>query len=73
MLLARGFCCLEDLRGGEPQLVAPTLDVQPGWPALPPARQGGCIEAQRVEQLAEKLIRDRRARLRVLLLLYWFT
>ena len=49
------------------------LDVQPGRPALPPAGQGVGLEAQRVEQVPENLIGNRLARLRALLLLYWFT
>ena len=63
----------DDLRLGQPQLVAPALDVQPGRPALPPAGQGDGVEAQRLKQIPEDLIGNRSARLRALLLLYWFT
>jgi len=73
MLVARVFGRGDDLRLGQPQFVAPALDVQPGWPALPPTGQGGGVEAQRIEQLTENLIGNRLARLRALLLLYWFT
>jgi hypothetical protein len=73
MLLAAGLGRSDDLRLGQPQFVAPALDVQPGRPALPPAGQGGGVEAQRVEQIPENLIGNRLARLRALLLLYWFT
>jgi hypothetical protein len=57
----------------EPQLVAPALDVEPWRPALPPAGQGIGVEAQRCEQVSEEILGDRLARLRALLLLYWFT
>jgi hypothetical protein len=43
-----------------------------GQPCHQPGRAVG-IEAQRVEHFPEKLIGNRRARLRALLLLYWFT
>ncbi len=58
---------------GKPEIVDPSADMQAGRPALPPAGQGGGIEAQRRNQFPEKLIGDRLARLRVLLLLYGFS
>ena len=61
------------LRLGQAQFVAPALDVQPGRPTLPPAGQGRGVKAQRVEQRSEEFLEDRLARLRALLLLYWFT
>ena len=73
MFLAAGLGRGDDLRLAQPQFVAPALDVQPGRPALPPAGQGGGVEAQRVEQFSENLIGNALARLRALLLLYWFT
>ena len=73
MFLAAGRGRGDDFRLGQTQFVAPALDVQPGRPALPPAGQGGGIEAQRRDQLSENLIGNRLARLRALLLLYWFT
>jgi hypothetical protein len=56
MFLAGGFGRGDDLRLGQPQLVAPALDVQPWRPALPPAGQGGWVEAQRCQQIPENLI-----------------
>jgi hypothetical protein len=48
--------------------------VGPGWPALPPNGQIAVgIDAQRSQQLLEKSIKLSLARLRALLLLYWFT
>ena len=73
MLIAGGLGRSDNLRLGQAQLVAPALDVQPGRPALPPAGQGGGVEAQRAEQVPENLIGYAFARLRALLLLYWFT
>ena len=63
----------DDLVLAQPQLFPPALDMQPWWPALPPARQGGGIEAQRAEKLCEKSIKIGVACLRILLLLYRFT
>ena len=73
VVLARGLGHLDDVHLAEPELIPPALDVQTGWPALPPPGQGGRIEAQRREQVPEKPIRDALARLRALLLLYWFS
>jgi hypothetical protein len=73
MLLAAGLGRGDDLRLGQAQLVTPALDMQPGRPALPPAGQGGGVEAECREQLPENLIGYARARLRALLLLYWFS
>ena len=73
MFLAAGLSRGDDLRLGQAQLVPPALDVQPGWPALPPAGQGVGVEAECCEQVPENLIGNRLARLRALLLLYWFT
>ena len=63
----------DNLRLGQAKLVAPALDVQPGRPALPPAGQGGGVEAQRCQQVPENFLGNAFARLRALLLLYWFT
>ena len=73
VFLAAGFGGSDDLCLGQPQFVTPALDVQPRRPALPPAGQSDGVEAQRCQQLPENLIGNRLARLRALLLLYWFT
>ena len=73
MLLAGCPGQRHDFRLGQPEVIAPALDVQPWRPALPPAGQGSGIEAQCCQHVSEKLIRDRRAGLRALLLLYRFT
>ena len=73
MFLTAGLGGSDDLRLGQAKFVAPALDVQPRRPALPPAGQGGGIEAQRCQQFPENLIGYACARLRALLLLYWFT
>ena len=57
----------------EAQIVTPAPDMLAGRPALPPAGQGSGVQAQRPEQFPEKLLGDGLARLRALLLLYWFT
>jgi hypothetical protein len=45
-----------------------------GWPALPPGGQGGVGgKAERRQQVCDEPIKFGFARLRVLLLLYWFT
>ena len=72
-LLAARLGGSDDFRLGQAQFVAPALDVQPGGPALPPAGQSGGVQAQRCQQVPENLIGNRLARLRALLLLYWFT
>jgi hypothetical protein len=73
VILAAGLGDCDDLRLAEPQLVTPALDVEAWRPALPPAGEGAGVEAQRCEQVPEEFLGDRLARLRVLLLLYWFT
>ena len=70
----RGRGRRNDLRLGQTKIDLPPPDVFPGRPALPPAGQGAArIEAQRREQRAKKIFIAARARLRALLLLYWFT
>ena len=66
----RFLCHIDDRSLVEAQIVAPAANMLAGWPALPPAGQGGGVEAQRLEQLFEKIIRNGLARLRALLLLY---
>ena len=56
MLLAGDFGRSDDFCLGQPQFVAPALDMQAGRPTLPPAGQGGGVEAQRVEQIPENFI-----------------
>ena len=73
MFLTAGLGGGDDLGLGQPQLVAPALDVQPGRPAFPPAGQGVGVEAQRVQQVPKNRIGNRLARLRALRLLYGFT
>ena len=65
---------LDDPVFGQPEIIEPAAHMQPGGPALPPGgeRLVG-IEAQRTQQLCEEPIKIGIARLRVLLLLYWFT
>jgi hypothetical protein len=64
---------LKDPILGQPEVIDPSPNVQLRWPALPPAGQGVGVEAQRQKQLCKELIKIGIARLRVLLLLYWFT
>jgi len=64
----------DDPRLRQPEIIDPAAHIGPCWPALPPGGQGGVGgEAQRDEQFCEKPIKINLARLRVLLLLYWFT
>jgi hypothetical protein len=64
---------LDDPVLGHPEIIDPALDVQLGWPALPPGGQRGVgFEAQRAERLSKEPIKLGISRLRVLLLLYWF-
>ena len=74
-MIAPGFGSdLDDLVLGQTEILDPTPDVQPRWPALPPGGQGGVgFEAQRRQQLCEEPIKINFARSCVLLLLYWFT
>ena len=65
---------LDDPLPRQPDIVNPTANMGAGWPTLPPGGQGGVGgEAQRCEQFGEEPIKFGLTRLRVLLLLYWFT
>ena len=64
---------LDDPILGEAEIIDPAADMGSGWPALPPGGQGAVrIKAQRGQQLCEETIKIDLARLRILLLLYWF-
>ena len=65
---------LDDPVLGQPEIIAPTAHMGPGWPALPLGGEDAVrIKAQRGQQLCEKMIKIDLARLRILLLLYWFS
>ena len=65
---------LDDRGFGQAEVIDPAANVRPCWPALPPGRERLVgIDAQRLQQLCEEPIKLGIARLRVLLLLYWFT
>ena len=73
MVSARIFGHSEDRIFVEAQIVAPAADMLAGRPALLPAGQGGGIVVPGPDQFPEEFLGDRLARLRALLLLYWFT
>ena len=64
----------DDTVFGQAEIIDPPTHMGLGWPALPPGWQGAVrIDAQCVQQLCEKSIKIDLARLRILLLLYWFS
>ena len=65
---------LDDPFPRQPEIIYPAAHMGAGGPALPPGRQGSIGgKAQRREQFCEEPIKFGLARMRFLLLLYWFT